>query len=157
LWGPADCRNVKRRISTEPQFTDEAIDRPAVVDDAQPLARQDRCVAPAEEEEPAAAREIGRELLELDGVGHAPLRVEDEELHAGREHRRRRLGLPTMILAVVDELALLDTRVMNSGMLSQTCISPSVLGIQRQRSMLAISRCASEPASAGWPPPAAAA
>ena len=58
-------------------------------------------------------------------------------------------GLPTMIFAVWMSWPFLTTRVMNSGMLSQMCISPRCSGIQRQRSMLAISRCTSEPASAG--------
>ena len=58
-------------------------------------------------------------------------------------------GLPTMIFAEWITWPFLKTRVMNSGMLSQTCSSPRCSGIQRQRSMLAIRRCTSEPASAG--------
>ena len=58
-------------------------------------------------------------------------------------------GLPTMILAVWMTWPFLNTRVMNSGTLSQMCISPKCSGIQRQRSMLAISRCTSEPANVG--------
>ena len=57
--------------------------------------------------------------------------------------------LPTTILAVWMTWPFLSTRAVNSGMLSHTWKAPSSSGSQRQRSMLAISRCVSEPASAG--------
>jgi hypothetical protein len=87
------------------------IHRSAVVADFQIMPLQDRRIGTEESEKAAAARaQVGCNLLQLDAVGHTPLRVEHDVLHIGGEQRRLVLDLADHDLGRMHDLAILQNQ-----------------------------------------------